>query len=161
MSCRTDILLFLISGWSVAWLKTAISSFTGFPFCWILSKSHASSPRSCSMSHWRWRHSLKTTLQTMVQLRGVMVIVIGFRLAFHVSLLTFFWEKIYHGEADLFSEPDKNLLETTSREGRQQTSTEVEGNDFSLDEINRAWFREIKCKSIIIFSPTPKNTYRL
>jgi hypothetical protein len=73
-----------------------------------------------------------------VQLRGVMVIVIGFRLAFHVSLLTFFWEKIYHGEADLFSEPDKNLLETPSTEGRQQTSTEVEGNDFSLDEINRA-----------------------
>jgi hypothetical protein len=52
-------------------------------------------------------------------------------------------------------------LETPSTEGRQQTSTEVEGNDFSLDEINRAWFMEIKCKSIIILSPTPKNTCRL
>ena len=42
--------------------------------------------------------------------RGVMVIVIGFTLAFHVRILTFFWQKIFHGEKDLFTEPNKRLV---------------------------------------------------
>ena len=72
-----------------------------------------------------------------VQLRGVMVIVIGFRLAFHASLLNFFWEKIFHGEADLFSEPDANLLETSSKEDGQKILDVGDGDDFPLDEMNR------------------------
>ena len=43
--------------------------------------------------------------------RGVMVIVIGFRLAFHVRILTFFWQKLFHGEKDLFTEPNERLVE--------------------------------------------------
>ena len=42
--------------------------------------------------------------------RGVMVIVIGFRLAFHLRLLSFFWHKLFHGDKDLFSEPHGKLL---------------------------------------------------
>ncbi len=45
------------------------------------------------------------------QFRGATVIVIGFRMAFHARLLTFFWQKLFHGEKDLFSEPNGNLLE--------------------------------------------------
>ena len=43
--------------------------------------------------------------------RGVLVIVIGFRLAFHLRLLSFFWQKLFHGEKDLFSEPNDKLLD--------------------------------------------------
>ena len=45
------------------------------------------------------------------EFRGVMVIVIGFRLAFHVRVLSFFWQKLFHGEKDLFSEPNGRLVE--------------------------------------------------
>ncbi len=44
------------------------------------------------------------------QFWGVMVIVIGFRLGFHARLQSFFWEKLFHGEHDLFSEPSDKLL---------------------------------------------------
>ena len=62
-----------------------------------------------------------------VQLRGVMVVVIGFRLAFHASLLTFMWEKIFHGEADLFSEPEANLLEPPVEEEQQKVPKNAMG----------------------------------
>ena len=48
------------------------------------------------------------------QFRGVMVVVIGFRLAFHIRVLSFFWQKLFHGEKDLFSEPHTNLVEEPS-----------------------------------------------
>lgn len=67
-----------------------------------------------------------------VQLRGVMMIVIGFRLAFHVSLLSFLWDKIFHGETDFFSEPDPDLLEASGGEYQQREK------DLPLDEIERA-----------------------
>ena len=44
------------------------------------------------------------------QYSGLMVIIVGFRLAFHARLLTFFWEKIFHGDKDLFSEPGDKLV---------------------------------------------------
>ena len=66
-----------------------------------------------------------------VQLRGVMVIVIGFRLAFHASLLSFLWDKIFHGETDYFSEPHPNLLEAPSGECQQKE------RDLPLDEMDR------------------------
>ena len=45
---------------------------------------------------------------------GGMVIMIGFRMAFHARLLTFFWEKLSHGEKDLFSEPSTRLTGDSS-----------------------------------------------
>jgi hypothetical protein len=42
--------------------------------------------------------------------RGLVVIVIGFRLAFHLRILSFFWQKLFHGEKDLFSEPNEKLV---------------------------------------------------
>ena len=67
-----------------------------------------------------------------VQLRGVMVIVIGFRLAYHASLLSFLWDKIFYGETDYFSEPDSDLLGATNGEG------EWKEKDLPLAEIHRA-----------------------
>ncbi len=45
------------------------------------------------------------------QFRGVVVIVIGFSLGLHARLLSFFWQKLFHGEKDLFSEPSDKLVE--------------------------------------------------
>ena len=38
-------------------------------------------------------------------LKGGIVILSGFRLAFHSRVVYFFWNKIFHGDKDLFSEP--------------------------------------------------------
>ena len=54
------------------------------------------------------------------QYRAVMVIVIGFRLAFHARVLTFFWQKIFHGEKDLFSEPNQRLVEESLVQEQEQ-----------------------------------------
>ena len=58
------------------------------------------------------------------QFRGVLVIVIGFCLAFHVRVLSFFWEKLFHGEKDLFTEPNQRLLEEPSVQEQQQVEFE-------------------------------------
>ena len=56
--------------------------------------------------------------------RGVMVIVIGFRLAFHVRILTFFWQKLFHGEKDLFTEPNERLVEESLVQKQQVSALE-------------------------------------
>ncbi|XP_028392511.1 uncharacterized protein LOC114517066 [Dendronephthya gigantea] len=45
------------------------------------------------------------------QYRAVLIIVTGFRLAFHARVLTFYWQKIFHGDKDLFSEPNSRLVD--------------------------------------------------
>lgn len=64
------------------------------------------------------------------QFRGVMVIVIGFRLAFHVRVLSFFWEKIFHGEKDLFTEPNDRLIEESPEKKQDEFEKTV-----TLEEI--------------------------
>ena len=59
------------------------------------------------------------------QFWGVMMIVIGFRLGFHARLQSFFWEKLFHGEKDLFSEPSDKLLEEQLVK-KQQYNNELE-----------------------------------
>ena len=58
------------------------------------------------------------------QFRGVMVIVIGFTLGLHARLFSFFWQKLFHGEKDLFSEPSDKLMEETLTEKRQHDESE-------------------------------------
>ena len=59
---------------------------------------------------------------------GLMVIIIGFDLAFHVRLLTFFWEKIFYGNRDLFAEPGDDMVidEECSLEPGQNRSGDME-----------------------------------
>jgi hypothetical protein len=52
-------------------------------------------------------------------LKGGVVILNGFRLAFHTRLVLFFWDKMFHGDKDLFTEPCSKLKATT-------TSTQTE-----------------------------------
>ena len=56
---------------------------------------------------------------------GVMVILIGFRLALHVRLLSFFWQKLFHGERDLLSEPSIKLFDEDQPEARQDGQGET------------------------------------
>ena len=56
--------------------------------------------------------------------RGVVAIAIGFRLAFHVRILTFFWQKIFHGEKDLFTEPNEKLVEESLVQEQQTDGLE-------------------------------------
>jgi hypothetical protein len=41
--------------------------------------------------------------------KALILILSGFRLAFHSRLLTFFWEKLFHGDKDLFCSPCSNV----------------------------------------------------
>ncbi|XP_028393324.1 uncharacterized protein LOC114517721 [Dendronephthya gigantea] len=41
---------------------------------------------------------------------GLIVIIIGFNLAFHARLLTFYYEKIFYGNRDLFAEPGGDMV---------------------------------------------------
>ena len=43
-------------------------------------------------------------------MKGLSVIFLGFRLAFHTRLVYFFWDKICHGDKDTFSEPCSKFL---------------------------------------------------
>ena len=67
------------------------------------------------------------------QYQGVMMIVIGFRLAFHARLLTFFWEKIFHGEEDLITEPNARLIEDSWADDDWQQDRQE--SDVHLQEI--------------------------
>ncbi|XP_028392028.1 uncharacterized protein LOC114516684 isoform X2 [Dendronephthya gigantea] len=42
--------------------------------------------------------------------RGIVILLLGFRVSYHTRLLFFFWEKMFHGDKDLFSEPCPKLL---------------------------------------------------
>ncbi len=67
---------------------------------------------------------------------GGMVLLIGFRLAFHVRLLSFFWEKLFHGEKDLFSEPSARLADEPPSPDQSLSPDQMEaGENISLDEI--------------------------
>ena len=57
---------------------------------------------------------------------GAMVILIGFRMAFHARLLSFFWQKIFHGEKDLLTEPSENLQDEPPRALASQTNQQQE-----------------------------------
>ena len=41
--------------------------------------------------------------------KGFIVLLSGFRLVFHTRVFLFFWNKIFHGDKDLFSEPSSKL----------------------------------------------------
>ena len=66
------------------------------------------------------------------QFWGVMMIVTGFRVGFHARLQFFFWEKLFHGEYDLFAEPSDKLLEEPLE--KKQQNNELE-KDVELEEM--------------------------
>ena len=65
------------------------------------------------------------------QFWGVMVIVIGFRLAFHLRVLSFYWQKLFHGDKDLFTEPNQKLIEEPMVEQQDDESE----NAIKLEEV--------------------------
>ena len=65
--------------------------------------------------------------------RGVMVIVIGFDVGLHTRLASFFWQKVFYGEKDLFSEPSDNLIEEAIV--YETTKHNELGEAIELDEI--------------------------
>jgi hypothetical protein len=73
---------------------------------------------------------------------GGMVILIGFRMALHARLLSFFWEKFFHGEKDLFSEPsaklDDDQPQLPEHPDNQPKNDQMQaGENVGLEEINR------------------------
>ena len=65
--------------------------------------------------------------------RGVMVIIIGFRAGLHTRLASFFWQKIFYGGKDLFSEPSDNLIEEPME--YKATKQNEPGEAIELNEI--------------------------
>ena len=65
--------------------------------------------------------------------RGVMVIVISFNVGLQTRIATFFWQKVFHGGKDLFSEPSHNLIEEPIE--RKTTKRNELGEATELDEI--------------------------
>ena len=66
--------------------------------------------------------------------RGAMVIMIGFKIGLHTRMAFFFWEKIFYGGKDLFSEPGNSLIEEPMEyktTGRNEPQEAIE-----LDEID-------------------------
>ena len=62
-------------------------------------------------------------------LKGFIAILSGLRLAFHSRVFMFFWDKLFHGDKDLFCEPCCNLKgqhETTSNDNKIKTSKDKE-----------------------------------
>ncbi|XP_028393323.1 uncharacterized protein LOC114517720 [Dendronephthya gigantea] len=59
---------------------------------------------------------------------GLMVIIIGFDLAFHARLLTFYWEKIFYGNRDLFAEPGGDMVFD------EEDSTDIELQELAHEE---------------------------
>jgi hypothetical protein len=63
-------------------------------------------------------------------LKGLIVILSGLRLAYHSRLFYFFWDKMFHGNRDLFSEPSSKLKEATpavtDAENRPETPSLVD-----------------------------------
>ena len=59
---------------------------------------------------------------------GGMVILIGFRMAFHARLLSFFWQKFFHGEKDLFSEPSAKLEDKPDEPQKNEVEAQSEEN---------------------------------
>ena len=89
--------------------------------------------------------------------RGVMVIVIGFKLALHSRLACFFWEKLFHGKRDLFSEPGNDLTEepseyeVTKRTDSAEEAIELEESEFPVFE-SSVWKGKMNCS-------LPKNEF--
>ena len=59
---------------------------------------------------------------------GGMVILIGFRMAFHARLLSFFWQKSFHGEKDLLSEPSAKLEDKPDEPKENEVEAQHEEN---------------------------------
>ena len=45
------------------------------------------------------------------RIKGALILLLGFSMAFHSNLLSFFWNKIFHGDKDLLSEPCSKLTD--------------------------------------------------
>ncbi|XP_028392781.1 uncharacterized protein LOC114517304 [Dendronephthya gigantea] len=58
--------------------------------------------------------------------RSVMVIVIGLRLTFHARVLNFFWQKLFYGNRDLFSEPNLRLVDESRVQEKQESEERVD-----------------------------------
>ena len=51
------------------------------------------------------------------RIEGAVILLLGFRMTFHSHLLFFFWNKMFHGDKDLFSEPFKEIKDATNEQG--------------------------------------------
>lgn len=66
---------------------------------------------------------------------GLMVILIGIRLAFHTRLLSLIWQKLFHGDKDLFSEPSIRLVTSRMDEVEVQPLAQAEDDNREIFEL--------------------------
>ena len=60
------------------------------------------------------------------RIKGIIVLGLGFNLAFHSSLVSFFWNKIFHGDKDLLSEPCSKLIQADLQGQARNASSDQE-----------------------------------
>ena len=61
------------------------------------------------------------------RIKGIIVLGLGFNLAFHSNLVSFFWNKIFHGDKDLLSEPCSKLIQADLQGQARNASSDQEG----------------------------------
>ncbi len=57
------------------------------------------------------------------QYRAFIVLLLGFTLAFHTRMLSFFWQKMFHGDKDHFSEPCSKLIDDQTEAANTEVVT--------------------------------------
>ena len=60
------------------------------------------------------------------RIKGIIVLGLGFNLAFHSNLVSFFWNKIFHGDKDLLSEPCSKLIQADLQGQARNASSDQE-----------------------------------
>jgi hypothetical protein len=89
-------------------------------------------------------------------MKGLSVIFLGFRLAFHTRLVYFFWDKICHGDKDTFSEPCSKLEDDQTRLTTTiSTQTEGVAQAFTSTKLRRSSSAPTLTKTDRPVAPTP------
>ena len=97
-------------------------------------------------------------------LKGFIAVLSGLRLAFHSKVFLFFWDKLFHGDKDLFCEPCCNLEgqhETASNNNKAKTSKDKEDNDETMSEDENAQDETISSHKSIQDVATSTNEEKL
>ena len=61
------------------------------------------------------------------RIKGIIILGLGFNLAFHSNLVSFFWNKIFHGDKDLLSELCSKLIQADLQGQARNASSDQEG----------------------------------
>ena len=70
------------------------------------------------------------------QYSELMFIWVGFILAFHARLLSFIWEKFFHGEKDLISEPNARLVDDSLAQDQQHAQQDRREESVPMENVS-------------------------